>query len=102
MQSKGYISPGAVAAGRRANAISLPKPRAVEDTCFTDVACPTAHVSAFCRAVLVKVIPNAFWGTEENKHVIMSWIDTFVSLRRFEGLTLHQVTASIQVGKYYA
>lgn len=69
----------------------------MEQPCFTDMACPTAHVSAFCRAVLAKVIPNAFWGSEHNKRVIMFWVDQFISLRRFESLTLHQVTQKIQV-----
>ncbi|KAF9730455.1 telomerase reverse transcriptase [Paraphaeosphaeria minitans] len=99
LQPKDHASLGAVPAeGRKADSVSRPKPRAVEDSCFTDMACPTAHVSAFCRAALAKVIPNAFWGTEENKRMIMFWIDGFVSLRRFESLTLHQVTESIQVG----
>ncbi|KAL5463064.1 hypothetical protein PMIN06_001306 [Paraphaeosphaeria minitans] len=98
LQPKDHASLGAVPAeGRKADSVSRPKPRAVEDSCFTDMACPTAHVSAFCRAALAKVIPNAFWGTEENKRMIMFWIDGFVSLRRFESLTLHQVTESIQI-----
>ncbi|KAL5391507.1 hypothetical protein DPSP01_001371 [Paraphaeosphaeria sporulosa] len=98
LQPKDHASRGVdPVEGRKADSDSLSKPRAVEDTCFTDMACPTAHVSAFCRAVLAKVIPNAFWGTEENKRMIMFWIDHFVSLRRFESLTLHQVTESIQI-----
>lgn len=70
----------------------------VEDTCFTDMACPTAHVSAFCRAVIAKVIPNDFWGEEDNKRMMMYWIDQFLCLRRFESLTLHQTTQKLQVG----
>lgn len=61
------------------------------------MACPTAHVSAFCRAVIAKVIPNGFWGDEHNKRIIMSWIDQFIQLRRFETLSLHQVTQKLQV-----
>ncbi|KAJ4301248.1 Telomerase reverse transcriptase [Kalmusia sp. IMI 367209] len=76
---------------------AISKPRTVEDTCFTDMACPTAHVSAFCRAAIAKVIPNALWGTDDNKRIIMYWIDQFVFLRRFESLTLHQVTENIQI-----
>jgi telomerase reverse transcriptase len=66
------------------------------------MACPTAHVSAFCRAVLAKVIPHAFWGTDENERMIMVWVDHFISLRRFESLTLHRVTENIQVSQSYA
>jgi telomerase reverse transcriptase len=71
--------------------------RMVEDTCFTDLACSTAHVSAFCRAVISKVIPNDFWGDENNKRTVLYWIDQFICLRRFESLTLHQVAQKIQV-----
>jgi telomerase reverse transcriptase len=65
--------------------------------CFTDMACPAADVSAFCRAVVARVIPNAFWGDENNRRTIMYWIDQFILLRRFESLNLHQVTQKVQV-----
>jgi telomerase reverse transcriptase len=68
-----------------------------EKTCFMDMACSTADVSAFCRAVAARVIPNGFWGGASNKRTIMYWIDQFVSIRRFESLTLHQVTQKIEV-----
>jgi telomerase reverse transcriptase len=68
-----------------------------EQTCSTDMACSTADVSAFCRAVVTKVIPNGFWGDGSNKRIILYWIDQFVALRRFESLNLHQVTQKIQV-----
>jgi hypothetical protein len=61
------------------------------------MACSTADVSAFCRAVVTKVIPNGFWGGDDNKRIIMYWVDQFVALRRFESLNLHQVTQKIQV-----
>lgn len=71
--------------------------RSIQQTCFLDLACPTAHVSAFCRAVLSKTIPKAFWGDSHNEHIVMYWVDQFVALRRFESLTLHQVTQKIHV-----
>ena len=61
------------------------------------MACPTAHVSAFCRAVVAKVIPKDFWGDNDNKRTVMHYIDQFVGLRKFETLTLHQVTQKLQV-----
>lgn len=97
LQPKDDISMAAISAQDDANTPSSTlKPQAVQDTCFTDMACPTAHVSAFCRAVVANVIPNAFWGGDSNKSIIMSWIDHFVHLRRFESLTLHQVIENIQ------
>lgn len=74
-----------------------PRSKKIEEMCFTDMACPTAHVSAFCRAVLARIIPRAFWGGDSNARTIMFWVDQFVCLRRFESLTLHQVTENIQV-----
>lgn len=71
--------------------------QSTDETCFTDMACPTAHVSAFCRAVLSKVVPNTFWGDNDNKRTIMHHIDQFVNLRKFETLTLHQVTQKLRV-----
>ncbi|KAH9878518.1 hypothetical protein IAQ61_001790 [Plenodomus lingam] len=73
------------------------KRTAIEQTCFTDMACHTAHVSAFCRAVIAKAIPKGFWGGDGNKRVVMYWIDQFIHLRRFESLTLHQVTQKLQI-----
>jgi len=46
---------------------------------------------------VAKVIPRGFWGDDDNRRTIMYWIDQFISLRRFESLTLHQVTQNIQV-----
>lgn len=71
--------------------------QAIEGACFTDMACPTAHVSAFCRAVVAKVIPRGFWGNDGNKRTIMHYIDQFVSLRKYETLTMHQVTQNLEV-----
>ncbi|KAH9860521.1 hypothetical protein J1614_011852 [Plenodomus biglobosus] len=73
------------------------KRKTIEQTCFTDMACHTADVSAFCRAVITKVIPKGFWGGDSNERVVMYWIDQFINLRRFESLTLHQVTQKLQI-----
>ncbi|KAF1929540.1 uncharacterized protein M421DRAFT_4010 [Didymella exigua CBS 183.55] len=68
-----------------------------DEACFTDMACPTAHVSAFCRAVIAKVVPRRFWGDDGNRRTVMQCIDQFVGLRKFETLTLHEVTQKLQV-----
>ncbi|KAL8703103.1 MAG: hypothetical protein Q9201_003694, partial [Fulgogasparrea decipioides] len=55
------------------------------DCPLVDYATPVSEVSAFCRAVLSNLIPNAFWGQNvdgaHNKEVIMRKIDQFVGLR---------------------
>ncbi|KAL9044033.1 MAG: hypothetical protein Q9214_002802, partial [Letrouitia sp. 1 TL-2023] len=66
-----------------------------------DSATPSANVSAFCRAVLSKLIPDGFWGHGldgvENKKVVMLNIDQFVQMRRFETLNLHEIYQGIKI-----
>jgi telomerase reverse transcriptase len=62
---------------------------------------PTAMVSAFCRAVLSHLLPSEFWGTgdtqAENKQVFDKNVDRFIELRRFESLSLHEVSQGLKV-----
>lgn len=75
----------------------IEKPR----VCLTDYATPSNSVSAFCRAVLLKVIPMGFFGYgpdgEQNRRIIMKHVDCFIKLRRFESLTLHEITKGLKV-----
>ncbi|KAL8655691.1 MAG: hypothetical protein Q9226_002939 [Calogaya cf. arnoldii] len=60
-----------------------------------EYATPLSDVSAFCRAVMSRIIPDDLWGHDEdgehNKAVILSRVDQFIGLRRFESLTLHAI-----------
>ena len=60
-----------------------------------------AGVSAFCRAVLLKLIPKKLWGKgsggQWNLRRIMHQVDRFIRLRRFESLSLHDVLQGIKV-----
>lgn len=85
---------------------SANKPKKVREPSQTeslivDYAIPFANVSAFCRAVLGKLIPNDFWGQgvggDHNREVIMHAIDRFIRLRRFESFTLHRVIQGLKV-----
>jgi telomerase reverse transcriptase len=71
---------------------------------ITDLATPTAHVSAFCQAVLSKVVPDGFWGTGEtlnhNKRMLLRKVDHFVKLRRFEAMSLHEIVQCFRVRSY--
>lgn len=75
-----------------------------EQSCFTDLATAVADVSAYCRAVISRVVPHDFWGEGEaglwNKQVVMCSIDQFISMRRFESLTLHEVAQSLKASQY--
>lgn len=66
-----------------------------------DLATPPAKISAFCQAVLKKIIPNGFWGSGDvarhNESIFLGKIDHFILLRRFEGMSLHEVMQGIKV-----
>ena len=85
------------------NSISVtPKlPAAPSNLSCTSLATPHSDVSAFCRAVLAKVIPDRFWGESaqglKNKEVVMSHVDKFIRLRRFENMSLHTVCQRLKV-----
>jgi hypothetical protein len=58
-------------------------------------------VAAFCRAVLSHIIPSDFWGgghvKKENERVFYRNVDQFIGLRRFEIMSLHEVSQGIKV-----
>jgi telomerase reverse transcriptase len=66
-------------------------------------ATPTAHVSAFCRAVVEGLLPGGALGTGEyGKHnltVLLSQIDHFVRMRRYENLSLHEVSQNLRINR---
>ncbi|KFY15261.1 hypothetical protein V491_05723 [Pseudogymnoascus sp. VKM F-3775] len=76
-------------------------PKKQKKSSIMDLASPSADVSAFCRAVLSRVIPDEFWGVGEdqthNKQVLLKNVDRFVDLRRFETLSLHDVVQGMKV-----
>lgn len=69
-----------------------------------DAATPTEQVSAFCRAIFCKVIPHEMWGVgkegEHNLRTLLHHVHSFVQLRRFEGLTMHNVSQGFKVRLY--
>ena len=68
---------------------------------MVDAATPLEHVSAFCRAVLLKLLPRDLWGKDSdgdnNSNTVMQYIDQFVRLRRFESLSLHTIFQKLKV-----
>jgi len=66
-----------------------------------DYATPVAAISAFCRAVLSHLLPTDFLGTgavqQHNLEKLMQSIDRFLQLRRFEGMSLHDVSQGMKV-----
>lgn len=68
---------------------------------LTDYATPASSVSAFCRAVLQSLIPPRFFGNGRdglcNRKVVMKHVDSFIKLRRYESLSLHEVCKGLKV-----
>ncbi|KAJ4421225.1 Telomerase reverse transcriptase [Gnomoniopsis sp. IMI 355080] len=60
-----------------------------------------SSVSAFCQAVLSKIIPHEFWGAgdvrEHNRANFLKKIDCFIKLRRFETISLHEVLQGFKI-----
>ncbi|KAK2009947.1 hypothetical protein LZ32DRAFT_399188 [Colletotrichum eremochloae] len=80
---------------------ALPVP-VIRFDAVTELATPAAYVSAFCQAVLAKVIPSEFWGFGDdqthNKNMVLKRVDHFIKMRRFESMTLGELTDGIKVG----
>lgn len=68
---------------------------------LTDYATPASSVSAFCRAVLRKLVPLQFFGIGHqglsNKQTIFNHVDRFIRMRRFESLNLHEVSQGLKI-----
>ena len=83
------------------SAISNPVEIPAQKPSMMGHATPVAKVSAFCRAVLSKIIPRDFWGIGErqlhNEDVFLRNVDRFIGLGRFESLSLHEVSQGIKV-----
>lgn len=68
---------------------------------LTDYATPASSVSAFCRAVIQRLIPRRSFGDGEhgdwNRKIVMKHVDSFIKLRRYESLSLHEVCKGLKV-----
>ena len=64
-------------------------------------ATPVSSVSAFCRAVLRKLVPNDLFGSGDdgasNRERIMRYVDIFIQLGRYESLSLHEVSQGLKI-----
>jgi len=64
---------------------------------FTEFASSAGEVSGFVKAVVNRVIPNDFFGSEENKMIVIRMVDRFVKLRRYESFSLHDAIQGLKV-----
>ncbi|KXX74891.1 Telomerase reverse transcriptase [Madurella mycetomatis] len=70
-------------------------------TSLIELATPVSSVSAFCQAIMLKVIPSGFWGQgatqAHNKACFLKKVHHFIHLRRFESMCLHEVKQGMKV-----
>jgi telomerase reverse transcriptase len=71
-----------------------------QDSTFGQAA-PLGNVSAFCRAAIRRVFPPEIFGDHAgktgNSAAIMRCVDSFVRLRRYETISLHEVMQDISL-----
>ncbi|KAJ5496602.1 reverse transcriptase [Penicillium fimorum] len=84
-----------------ASGVDATKPVRKTPVSLTDYATPASSVSAFCRAVIQKVIPRQFWGVGpdgiSHLRLVLRHVDQFIKLRRFESLSLHEVCKGVKI-----
>ncbi|TLS29587.1 hypothetical protein PpBr36_01137 [Pyricularia pennisetigena] len=72
-----------------------------EQALVLELSTPAAHVSAYCQAVLSKLVPDKFWGEGQtrvaNKKVFLKHVDHFIKLRRFETMNLHELSQGFKI-----
>lgn len=94
------VSPKLSVDQNSSNATTLPT---VQETkaFMIDHSTPPASVSSFCRAVLHRLLPKDLFGSGSagcrNQDSVMKHVDRFISLRRFETLSLHEVCQGLKV-----
>lgn len=80
-----------------------PPPEEPQYETIVELATPLSSVSAFCQAVLSKIIPDEFWGRrgsealEHNKKCFHQNVHHFIHLRRFESMCLHEAMQGLRV-----
>ena len=64
-------------------------------------ATPTKNVSAFCQSAMRKLLPRGAFGVgiegAHNKSRFMACVDHFITMRRFESLSLHEVVQGMRL-----
>jgi telomerase reverse transcriptase len=84
------------------SSIKSRKTKEVRDanTSFLPHATPINQVSAFCRAIMVHLLPANVFGSDEggqqNLQRFLQTVDAFILMRRFENMTLHQATQGLR------
>ncbi|EXJ79003.1 hypothetical protein A1O3_08504 [Capronia epimyces CBS 606.96] len=95
------LSTQAPLSGSSGDILEIPSIEHETDASFIPHATPATRVSAFCRSVITKLLPSDAFGLgPEGRHnykMIMTKMDEFIHMRRFESMTLHSVVQGIRL-----
>ena len=68
---------------------------------YASYASHSFEVAAFCKAVLRKLVRQSYWGDGDdgihNQSIILNAITDFISKRKFESSSLHDILCNIRV-----
>lgn len=72
-----------------------------DETSFLPYTTPAEHVASFCQATLTKLLPSNTFGVGrdglDNWRKIMARVHSFVHMRRFETVNLHELVQGLKV-----
>lgn len=88
------ITKGGDGEGERGQKLTSTLPKLVLRCCTSD------QVKSFLSAVLSKIFPTAFWGSNHNFQIVLKAVGTFLNLRRTEQFPLKSLTHAIR-GSYF-
>ncbi len=58
---------------------------------------PTKSVVSFFKAIMKQVFPIQFWGSLHNFQVVLSTMETFLSMKRKESMTMEQLMRGVRI-----
>ena len=103
-------APGSASTGPVTQPPSLPAPMAGStikgseqstELSFLSHATPISQTSAFCRSVLLELLPRDCFGRgadgEHNQRLLLRHVDRFVKMRRFETMNVHEVCHCLRI-----
>ncbi|KAI7488359.1 hypothetical protein KC351_g2021, partial [Hortaea werneckii] len=56
-----------------------------------------SRISAFCRAAIMTVFPKELWGGLANRRIVLRNVDSFVRMRKYESMSMHDVLQPLQI-----
>lgn len=61
---------------------------------------PPERVAKFVRSVLTVLVPRRLWGSKHNFQTFQKKLHAYLSLKRFETMTVHELVQGVRVGDF--